>query len=111
MDYNYIKRAIRHQSNTKAKRRVMKVLYEAQDRFFEDRRRQERERMVDRETYTLSDAVEILKNAHYYIMRHTKGFWYNKAAMDASKILASKASDLRQEIKVELHRLREGIPN
>jgi hypothetical protein len=109
-DFNYIKRAVLSQKDTTAKRRVKKMLWTAQKEFFEDRRRLDRERRVDIETYTLSDGLHILREARKYVYRHTKAYWYDRPAQEAMKILGAKVKELKEEIKVETHRYVEGIP-
>jgi hypothetical protein len=102
-DFNFVKRTILKQRNSKTQRSTLKVIFEAQDKFFRDKARAQRERLTEQREargengWTLSEAVQILRNAHYYIMR-TKAFWYDKNAMTTSKILAGLASDLRKEL-------------
>lgn len=104
-DFNYIKRLVLDAPKTHAQRRVLKSLWEAQDYYFKARSREQRLRMVEyreqrgEDGWTLQDGIEILHNAHYYIMRTSKAFWYDKTAQETSKILAKHTSDLRKELK------------
>lgn len=49
-------------------------------------------------TWTKKDAHTIIRNALKYILRHTKAYWYDKPAMNATMILASISKELRREI-------------
>lgn len=98
-DFHYIKRTVLSAPKSIRQRSVLKVLWAAQDKFFKDKVRAARQSMQEKREggLTILEAHLMLRNAVTYIMRNTKSFWEDKAAKEATVIMAASGQILWKE--------------
>lgn len=98
-DFHYIKRTVLAAPKSIRQRSVLKVLLAAQDKFFKDKARAARQSMQEKREggLTILEAHLMLRNAVTYIMRNTKSFWEDKAAKEATVIMAASGQILWKE--------------